>query len=51
MLVIGIIFLVPTIYNIAISFTLYSIPSDIMPLIIGTILLIGGIYRLFIHKN
>lgn len=46
MLAIGIIFLIPSIYNLVRNFHLYSLSVDLMPLIIGGILVAGGIIRL-----
>ncbi|MFL0248182.1 hypothetical protein [Candidatus Clostridium stratigraminis] len=46
MLAIGIIFLIPSIYNLIKNFHLYSLTVDLMPLIIGGILFAGGIIRL-----
>lgn len=51
MLVVGIIFLIPTIYNLVKNFSIYSISSNAMPFIIGIVLFVGGIARLFMHRN
>jgi|GEM_PF-4411885 len=47
MLAIGIIFLIPSIYNLIRNFHFYSLSVDLMPLFIGVILFAGGIIRLF----